>query len=264
MTFNAQLPEGEHSSALSELYLKVKVASEGNRAAAAASQSVTSTGEVRKTSGFRAGIKEVLQTQSELPFTALRCSILLLISASVAYGFQLDRSYWVPLSTISVMSGGTYVSNLYRGIQRSAGTIVGVLIGALLLWIHPPAFIFPFIMAALQFIVELIYGRNYSLAVIFITPVTLLIGTTLQPELTGAYFIAARTVDILIGSAIAILGTMLLWRRVSSNRLLDVFSEAVRREGELLALILGGKRKQDYDQSGTTASTGSGSAQTGL
>lgn len=247
MTFSVQLPEGEHSSALGGLYLKVKHASEGKSDPAAASRSVTSAEEAGRMPGYSAGFKEVLQTQSELSFTALRYAIVLLVSASVAYGFQLDRSYWVPLSTISVMSGGTYVGNLYRGIQRSAGTIAGVLIGAVLLWIHPPGFVFPFIMAALQFIVELIYGRNYSLAVMFITPSTLLIGTALQPEFTGAYFITARIVDILIGSAIALAGTMLLWRRASSNRLLDVFSDAVRREGELLALILANKSKQDRD-----------------
>lgn len=237
MTFDVQLPEGEYSSALGDLYIKIKDASEGK------SGGPTETARSVKRFGF----KEVLQSQSELPFTALRYAIVLLISASVAYGFQLDRSYWVPLSTISVMSGGTYVGNLYRGIQRSAGTLIGVLIGAVLLWIHPPGLIFPFIMAALQFVVELIYGRNYSLAVMFITPSTLLIGTALQPEFTGAYFISARIVDILIGSAIAIAGSMLLWRRASSNRLLDVFSDAVRREGELLSLILGNKSKQDYN-----------------
>ena len=135
------------------------------------------------------------------------------------------------------MGGGTYVSNLHRGIQRSVGTIIGIWIGAALLWLKPAGLFVSLTLAGLQFIVELIYARNYSLAVMFITPSTLLIGTTINPALTSGYFISARLVDIIIGSIVAIVGTALLWRKISSKRLLTVFLMLLKRREVLISML---------------------------
>lgn len=233
--FTVRPAEGELSSFLRNLFRHIQAAFHLDSDIEKAS---TINPAMESKAGFLEVMKSAFQSGTNVQFTALRYGIVLILAAAIAYGFHLDRSYWVPLSSSAVMGGGTYVASLHRGVQRSVGTIIGVLIGAVLLGLHPPALVIPFILAALQLIVELIYGRNYSLAVMFITPSALLIGMTVQPAHSSTYFISARLVDIIIGSIVAIIGTMLFWRKASSSRLLTVFSETVQHEGKLLTAIL--------------------------
>ncbi|GAK43208.1 hypothetical protein TCA2_5704 [Paenibacillus sp. TCA20] len=183
-------------------------------------------------------LRNAFRPDSTILYTSLRYGLVLLVAAAIAYGFHFDRSYWVPLSSAAVMAGGTYIGTVYRGLQRSAGTIIGILIGAAVLWYEPIGIVIPLTLMIFQFIVELIYGRNYALAVLFLTPSTLLIGTTIQPALTAGYFISARIIDIIIGSIIAIVGSLLLWRTRASRKLPEAMSHAVQKEGELLLAIL--------------------------
>lgn len=240
--FTVQPFEDEVNNSLRNLYLHIKFAFEMNSTTEIHCK--TNPEDFKTKIGFRLLLKNVFKSGSNAPFTALRYGIVLIISAAIAYGFHFDRSYWVPLSSAAVMGGATYVSSLHRGIQRSVGTIIGIIVGAIILWLHPKGIAVPLILAGLQFIVELIYGRNYSLAVIFITPSTLLIGSTLQPALTSGYFISARVVDIIIGSVVAILGLTLLWRKTASKRLPYVYMETVEKEGALLHAILKGEGNQ--------------------
>ncbi|SFS52331.1 FUSC family protein [Paenibacillus sp. 453mf] len=183
-------------------------------------------------------LRNAFTPDSTILYTSLRYGLVLLVAAAIAYGFHFDRSYWVPLSSAAVMAGGTYIGTVYRGLQRSAGTMIGILIGAAVLWYEPLGIVIPLTLMIFQFIVELIYGRNYALAVLFLTPSTLLIGTTIQPALTAGYFISARIVDIIIGSIIAIVGSLLLWRTRASRKLPETLSNAVQKEGEMLLAIL--------------------------
>ncbi|MFK0524249.1 FUSC family protein [Paenibacillus illinoisensis] len=235
---NVQISEEGSSTFLRNLYADVKFAYKIHSGIVDFIPASASAGAEEKKNVIGYLIKNAFSRDSHIPFVALRYGTIIFISAAIAYGFHLNRSYWVPLSSAAVMGGGTYVSNLHRGIQRSVGTIIGIWIGAALLWLKPAGLFVSLTLAGLQFIVELIYARNYSLAVMFITPSTLLIGTTINPALTSGYFISARLVDIIIGSIVAIVGTALLWRKISSKRLLTVFSDAVGKEGEVLISML--------------------------
>lgn len=235
-SFTVQSMSDDSNHSLRNLYLNIKSAYEMNSETVI--HSMKRTEEIQTKVGFRLLLKNVFSSGSNAPYIALRYGIVLIISAAIAYGFHFNRSYWIPLSSAAVLGGGTYIHNLHRGVQRSVGTIIGIIVGGFLLWLHPQSYAIPLLLASMQCIVELIYGRNYALAVIFITPSTLLIGSTLQPALTSEYFISARIIDIIIGSLVAIIGTSLLWRKTASKRLPFVFKETVEKEGELFAAIL--------------------------
>ncbi|GIO32976.1 MULTISPECIES: FUSC family protein [Paenibacillus] len=181
---------------------------------------------------------------STLLGTACRYGLTIAVAAAVAYGFGFHRSYWVPLSCAAVMLGTTAIGTVHRALQRTAGTIVGLFVGGVLLSLKPEGVYVALAMAVLQFIVELIYLRNYALAVIFITPSALLIAESSHPETAMSYFMSARVVDILVGSAIGLAGVLLLWRRASSSRLPGAIADAVRKEGALLGQILSGGRPE--------------------
>ncbi|WP_246426852.1 FUSC family protein [Paenibacillus rhizosphaerae] len=179
-----------------------------------------------------------LNPHSALLHTSLRYGIMIAAAAAVAYSLDLNRSYWVPLSCTAVMLGTTVLGTAHRAIQRTAGTVVGLFLGAFLLSLRPEGIYIALIMAVLQFIIELIYLRNYALAVIFITPSSLLIAESSHPDTAVSFFISARLTDILIGSAIGIIGMLLLWRRASSNKLPRALAGVIRMEGKLLESIL--------------------------
>ncbi|GAA3313018.1 hypothetical protein GCM10020331_002180 [Ectobacillus funiculus] len=72
----------------------------------------------------------------------------------------------------------------------------------------------------LQFVVELIIVRNYAFAVVFITPLALIIAESGQPNMPVSTLIGARLLDTLLGSAIGLMGAF-LWRNFDKEKLAD-------------------------------------------
>nr|WP_269448734.1 FUSC family protein [Bacillus nakamurai] len=60
-----------------------------------------------------------------------------MVASLFAGGLGFHRSYWIPLSASAVMLGTTVLFTLHRAIQRSAGTIIGVIIAAAVLYGRP-------------------------------------------------------------------------------------------------------------------------------
>lgn len=65
------------------------------------------------------------------------------------------------------MLGTTVVFTLHRAIQRSAGTVIGVILAGAILFFKPGGVYIAFCIAALQCLLEMLIVRNYALAVPF-------------------------------------------------------------------------------------------------
>lgn len=65
-----------------------------------------------------------------------------------------------------------------------------------------------------------------------------LIGMIINLVLISGYFIFVRFVDIIIGSIVVIVGSVLLWRKIFFKWLFIVFFDVVGKEGEMLILML--------------------------
>jgi uncharacterized membrane protein YccC len=120
----------------------------------------------------------------------------------------LARSYWVILTVVIVLKPD-YGSVFVRALQRGAGTVLGAVLGAVILVVVPygPWLLLPFaVLAAL-----LPYGRsrNYGLLAVFLTPLVVL----LIDLLTRAtwYLALDRLVDTLLGCAIVLLVGFAPW-----------------------------------------------------
>jgi uncharacterized membrane protein YccC len=100
--------------------------------------------------------------------------------------------------------------------MRAAQRIIGTLVGLGITWIiasgNPSALFIVIGIILLQVIVEFLIVRNYAVAVVFITVLTIFLaesgGDLLQN--TNQVFIA-RLVDIIIGSVIGIIGGWILY-----------------------------------------------------
>lgn len=68
---------------------------------------------------------------------SIRYGIVLSISAIVAFNFPFTRPYWITLSCAAVMCGSTIMATFHRAIQRSVGTVIGILVAMVILSFQP-------------------------------------------------------------------------------------------------------------------------------
>ncbi|MNU25638.1 hypothetical protein D3C71_139880 [compost metagenome] len=115
--------------------------------------------------------------------------------------------YWIPISCLAVMQGVSRVHIWRRAVHRVIGTLVGLGLCWLALSISKTPLSICISIIILQFVVELLIGRHYALAVIFITPMTLLLAEAANPLVQDPnHLLSARITDILVGSLIGALG----------------------------------------------------------
>lgn len=179
---------------------------------------------------------------------SIRFGIFTMLAAIIAYELDLDRSFWVPLSCVAVMSGATVVATLHRGIQRSLGTIFGILIASFILAFHPTGYIIAFLVFLLTFITELFIVKNYGLAALFFTPNALIMAEAgSKGHYAFTYFATARLIDVIIGIAIGLIGVWLIGRKSASSRLPHLIAKTIRSQGQVFyALFSGNKIYQHY------------------
>jgi len=135
---------------------------------------------------------------------ALRFSLAVGVGLAVGRSLGLDKGYWV-LITIAVVVKPQLSLSTTSTIHRVAGTLLGALLGILLIIALPSAW---GLIAAL-FVVAVIgisLARvNYGLAVVFITPMVLVLLNVADP---GNWHVAdIRVVNTLLGAAIGLLAT---------------------------------------------------------
>lgn len=195
-------------------------------------------------------LKENAHQNSIVLVSALRYGFILTIAALIAFGFNFDRSYWIPLSCAAVMLGSTIVTTYHRAIQRTFGTIIGVLIASALLSTHPDGFLIVLIVLTLTFLTETFIVRNYAVAVFFITPNAIFMAENTTQIHNVSYFATARLTDILIGCAIGLIGTLLTSRRTASSRLPHLIAKTIRSEMQFLVMLFSEETaEQDFTNS---------------
>ncbi|PLR89740.1 FUSC family protein [Bacillus halotolerans] len=187
-------------------------------------------------------LRNAFDWESPVLIRALKYGIVLFAAALFANAFGFHRSYWIPLSAAAVMLGTTVVFTLQRAIQRSAGTVIGVMLAGAILFFKPYGVYIALCITMLQFLLEMLIVRNYALAVPFLTANALVITESMHGGLGAGYFIAARLTDVAVGSTIGLLGTMLLWRRFSAKLLPEYMREVIRLEGQFMEKLLAGQQ----------------------
>jgi len=176
---------------------------------------------------------------------ALGLGLVTMVAAMIAFGFEMDRSFWVPLSCVAVMSGATIVANHHRAIQRGIGTVIGIVIASLILATEPSGYMIAFFIFALTFITELFIVKNYGLAALFFTPNALLMAeSTSIGNISFSYFASARIIDVIIGSAIGLIGVWLIGRKSASNRIPRFISKTIRSQGQFMIELFSDKGKK--------------------
>ncbi len=128
------------------------------------------------------------------------------LSLFVALSLDLPRPYWVPISCLSVIQGLSTKAGWSTLVQRVLGSGAGLLLAWYILNLHLDNWSICFVMMALNFLIETLAVRQFGLAMIFLTPLTIYIaeaarmGADDQPLM----IIQSRVTDTVLGSLIGI------------------------------------------------------------
>lgn len=158
------------------------------------------------------------------PYTRIIDSMMIGVfmgmSLLIAHLLHLNNPYWVPISCAAVMQGINRDHIWERSFQRITGTFVGLGFTWLILSFFPLSpFRICIIILLFQFIIEILVVRHYALAMVFITPMTILLAEVGKAQKVNPDHLAtARFFDIVLGSLIGAIGGWLLHHRQLRNK----------------------------------------------
>lgn len=131
----------------------------------------------------------------------VRHVVALGVAGAVATAVGWVHPYWAMVAAVTVLSGPDLSSRLGRGVQRVVGTVLGLAVAApVLLW-GPRGVVAVLVIVALQVLTELVVGRNYAVALLFITPLALMMGQLVHPAPVSP-LLEDRLLETALGAAV--------------------------------------------------------------
>ncbi|NOH29581.1 TIGR01666 family membrane protein [Vibrio mediterranei] len=180
-------------------------------------------------------IKASMSKESILFRHAVRLSIALTIGYGIIQGFDLDRGYWILLTTLFVCQPN-YSATRQKLSARIAGTLVGLFVGVPLLTLFPSpeSQLFLIVLSGVMFFAFRI--NNYGYATGFITVLVLLCFHQLGE---GYAVVLPRLMDTLIGCALAVSAVYFILPDWESKRMHKIMANSLRTNRKYLMQIIG-------------------------
>lgn len=146
----------------------------------------------------------VALTRGESAAEFARYAVACLLGGAAGLASGLSSPYWAQIAAVVPLSAPRHVDQIERGLHRVLGTVLGVGLAAILLAVlHQPWQIVAAVVV-LQFAAEMLVLRNYSLALLVITPMALLMVHLAHPQPIGA-MLQARVVETALGVSMGLL-----------------------------------------------------------
>lgn len=139
-----------------------------------------------------------------------------LLAGGAALAFGLGHPYWAVVSVVAVIPPARAAHSISRSLHRIFGTIGGVGVAALVLAWSPPAIVVIAVIVVCQFFAEMLVGRHYGSALLFITPMALAVSHLAAPVPLGTLLVD-RVLETVLGSVIGI-ALVLLARAIERSR----------------------------------------------
>ncbi len=133
------------------------------------------------------------------------------IALAAAQLLRMPRPYWVPVSCLAVIQGTSLRAVWNKQLQRIVGTVAGVGVAWFCLQPGLGPWGIALMVMGLTLVVETLIVRHYGSAVVFITPLTLLLADAADLGSTSAAaLMRARLLDTVLGALIGLLGGICL------------------------------------------------------
>lgn len=114
-----------------------------------------------------------------------------------------DRTYWIVGSAVAVIGvAAARRAAFQRGLHRMLGTVVGAGLYVALAVLHPAGIWLALLLSLLQFSIELVVVRHYALALVFITPLVLLLTGAATGTIGSLDVAGERIVDTIVGAVL--------------------------------------------------------------
>lgn len=130
-----------------------------------------------------------------------------LVAGALALALGIGHPYWAVVSVAAVIPPAGAAHSVSRAWHRVFGTVAGVVVTWLILLPDPPVWVLVLVVAVAQFGAEVFVGRHYGVALVFITPLALVVAHLGQPVPVGTLLVD-RVVETVLGCAVAILAVL--------------------------------------------------------
>jgi uncharacterized membrane protein YccC len=139
-------------------------------------------------------------------------------AAALAVMVGAPQPYWAIAACAAVLMIDGSRTTVRRAAHRTTGTVVGVALTAALFAADLPLPATILAVAVLQYLAELLMPRHYGAAVVFVTPLALLLAELATNQSTSG-LLGVRLVDTVLGCAAALAVGLLVFPRAAGNRL---------------------------------------------
>lgn len=154
-------------------------------------------------------LQERLYTDPAALLDALHYAAILFLATYISQSLQLTNAYWMIVSCAAVLQGDNLRAIMHRNVQRIFGTMVGLLIAALLLSIAFTTLQSILLICFFFLTVEFFIKRNYAIANFFTTPMSLLLANLARHQYLVS-LLNYRLIGIVLGSLLGLLGAYVL------------------------------------------------------
>ena len=137
-------------------------------------------------------------------WTAGEVALGVALAVAVAEALGLGHAYWAAVTVAACIPRPHSGGFVPRIAQRVVGTSLGVVVAGLLLGASPPPWALVVAVGVFQFATELVVGRVYWLAMVFIAPLALTVGHLAEASALRP-LLADRLFDTLVGGAVLLL-----------------------------------------------------------
>lgn len=132
-----------------------------------------------------------------------RFSSAALIAGSISTALMIPSPYWAQVAAVAPLSETRRMGQVNRALHRVVGTVLGVVIAAFLMSFPSEPWQTVVWIVVMQFLAEMFVTRNYSLGLVFVTPLALLMVHLANPE-RNYEMLVPRIVETTIGAAVGI------------------------------------------------------------
>jgi hypothetical protein len=150
----------------------------------------------------------------EIGGRALTYFVAALVAGAAAAGFGLSHGYWAAVAAVVPLAASGTEGRLQRAWHRLWGTAAGLVLAGVLLAAQPGGWTVVALVAALQVGAELFVLHHYATAMVFVTPMALLM-TRLGSSGPVGPLLVDRAVTTLLGVAIGVTTVLVVHDRTA-------------------------------------------------
>ncbi|MEE1618429.1 FUSC family protein [Brachybacterium sp. J153] len=144
-----------------------------------------------------------LFTARQLGGEFVRYTVAALVAGALGLLSGLPFPYWAQVAAVAPLSSPGHGARVERAVHRLVGTVLGVVVTAFLLSFPAEPWQLVVWVVVLQFLAEMFILRNYSLALLFVTPLALLMVQLGHPQ-PAVPMLQARVLETAIGVVVGL------------------------------------------------------------